>query len=226
MNLDSRRIAVDENTIVSSEWALPEAYDRRRAVVIAHGAGNDMHSPLLSYFHRSIAESGSLCVKFNFPYTEAGRRIPDGPHRLMCTWRAVIAALSADPDLSPRHVVLAGKSLGGRMASMVAAEDGGADGLVFIGYPLHPAKQTEKLRVSHLGNVACPMLFLQGTRDPLCDLGLLHKHVLDVYPNKTTLHTIDGGDHSFNVPKRANRTVASVWQELVTTTLVWMDGHF
>lgn len=223
MNISSRKIIVDDNTAVSSEWAISRHYDRNLALVIAHGAGNDMHNPLLSYIHRSVAEKGLLCVKFNFPYKELGRRAPDHPILLMRTWRAVIKELTTEPNLSPAKIVLSGKSLGGRMASMVAAEDGGIDGLVFFGYPLHPAKQTEKLRVSHLGNIRCPMLFFQGTRDPLCQLGLFRQYVLDPYAKQTTLHVIEGGDHSFNVAKKMNRTVASIWQEIATQTIAWIS---
>ena len=224
MKISGRKIIVDKDTAVTSEWAVPANYDRNHAVVIAHGAGNDMHSPLLSHLHKSIANQGILCVKFNFPYKEQGRRIPDRPDRLMSTWRAVIATLTADLDLSPNRVVLSGKSLGGRMASMVAAEDRVADGLVFFGYPLHPPGQTDKLRITHLENIVCPMLFVQGTRDPLCDLELLKTFVLDPSPKQTTLHVVESGDHSFNVLKKTQRTAESVWQEIVTVTINWLEN--
>lgn len=223
MNGDIRKIVVDDKVAVSSAWAVPKHYDRKLALVIAHGAGNDMDNPFLSYLHRCIADSGILCVKFNFPYKERGTRAPDPAPKLMRTWRAVINRVNADPKLSPTNVILSGKSLGGRMASMVAAEDAGVRGLVLFGYPLHPPSQTDRLRVSHFENVACPMLFIQGTRDPLCDLDLLRQKVIERYPDRTTLHIVEGGDHSFRVPKKINRTEASIWQEIAGVTIEWLD---
>ena len=222
MKSDSRRIVVDSKIAVSSIWAIPESYDRNLALVIAHGAGNDMHNPFLSYLHRSIADNEALCIKFNFPYKEQGRRAPDPAPKLMQTWRAVLDELNSDSELSPKNVILSGKSLGARMASMVVAEDGGAHGLVFFGYPLHPPNQTDKLRVSHFANVTCPMLFIQGSRDPLCNLDLLRYKVIDQYPDLATLYVIDGGDHSFRVLKKMNRTDESIWQEIAGVAADWL----
>ncbi|MDJ0958563.1 MAG: alpha/beta hydrolase [Arenicellales bacterium] len=224
MGTDTRKIRVDDKTIVSSVWAIPEHYDRNLALVIAHGAGNDMHNPFISYLHTNIADKGVLCVKFNFPYKEQGRRAPDHANKLMQTWRAVINEIDTDPELSPAHVFLSGKSLGGRMASMVVAEDVSARGLIFFGYPLHPPKQTDKLRVAHFEKIACSMLFIQGTRDPLCDLELLRQKVIDRYPDLATLHIIEGGDHSFGLLKKMDRTEDSVWGEIVAVTDKWMNG--
>lgn len=224
MQCKSRQIVVADKITVSSVWAIPDERKRSIAVVIAHGAGNDMHNPFLSYLHQAIADSGTPCVKFNFPYKEQGRRAPDPASRLMRTWRAVIAELNSDRDLSPQDLILSGKSLGGRMASMVAAQDGCAGGLVFFGYPLHPPKQTDRLRVSQFASITCPMLFIQGTRDPLCDLNLLQRYVLDPYADRATLHIVEDGDHSFNLPKKANRTVQAVWQEIAATTIAWVGG--
>ena len=224
MRSDTRKILVDDKAIISSVWAIPRRYDRNLALVIAHGAGNDMRSPFISYLHKKIAGSGVLCVKFNFSYKEQGRRAPDPTPKLIQTWRAVINELGSDPKLSPAHVFLSGKSLGGRMASMVIAEDANARGLIFFGYPLHPPNQTAKLRISHFENIVCPMLFIQGTRDPLCDLDLLRQKVIDRYPDLATLHIIESGDHSFRVLKKMNRTEESVWQEIVTVTVKWMNG--
>lgn len=223
MIIEHRDIVVDDTTTVASEWAVPSAYDRRTAMAIAHGAGNGMDNPLLSYLHRAMADAGVLAVKFNFPYMQLGRRAPDPAARLMRTWRAVVAQLAADTELSPERLVLSGKSLGGRMASMVAAAGTPAGGLVFFGYPLHPPKRFDKLRTDHLVDIRCPMLFIQGTRDTLCDLDLLRSHVIDKYPDRSTLHVIDGGDHSFNLPKRLGRTEQSVRREIVETTVQWLS---
>lgn len=193
-------------------------------MLIAHGAGNDMHSPLLSYIHDAIGRQGSLCVKFNFPYKEQGRRMPDHRSRLINTWRAVVAQVRTEPRLSPAKLVVSGKSLGGRMASMMVSEGVRVHGLVFFGYPLHPAGQPDKVRSSHFSNIDCPLLFIQGTRDPLCDLDLLRSEIIDQDPRRASLHVIDGGDHSFRLPRRMKRSERSVWEEIVTTTVRWLES--
>ena len=170
MKTESRKVAIDKTIAVSVELAVPDVRTSGVAVLMAHGAGNDMHSPLISYVHRALAERGLLAVKFNFPYKERGGKIPDRAPRLIATWRRVVAAVrdAEGPELS--RLFLSGKSLGGRMASMLVAEGLGVDGLIFFGYPLHPPGQREKLRAAHFSDIDCPALFIQGTRDPLCDL--------------------------------------------------------
>lgn len=224
MEIDPRNIAVDDDVTVSSEWAIPHKYDRGVGIVIAHGAGNDMRNPLLSYVHRRMADAGVLAVKFNFPYMQRGRRLPDPPARLIRTWRAVVERIASDRDLSPLRLVLSGKSLGGRMASMAVAQGLPAHGLVFFGYPLHPPKRFDKLRTGHLEAVHIPMLFIQGTRDALCDLERLRREVIDKHPDLASLHVVDGADHSFKVPKKLRRSEQSVYQEVADASMRWIDG--
>lgn len=224
MEIDPRNIAVDDDVTVSSEWAIPHKYDRGVGIVIAHGAGNDMRNPLLSYVHRRMADAGVLAVKFNFPYMQRGRRLPDPPARLIRTWRAVVERIASDRDLSPLRLVLSGKSLGGRMASMAVAQGLPAHGLVFFGYPLHPPKRLDKLRTGHLEAVHIPMLFIQGTRDALCDLERLRREVIDKHPDLASLHVVDGADHSFKVPKKLRRSEQSVYQEVADASMRWIDG--
>jgi predicted alpha/beta-hydrolase family hydrolase len=195
-----RKITVLPETIISSIWAIPQDYDDsgRNALILAHGAGNDMNNPFLSYVYESMARRGMLSVKFNFPYMEHGRKAPDRALVLENTWRAVIQSVRQDAALRPRRLFLSGKSLGGRMASHLAAQGEDCVGLIYLGYPLHPPNNGERLRAEHLSRIRCPMLFIEGTRDPLCDLTLLDS-VLSRLGAPTTLHTIEGGDHSFNV---------------------------
>jgi predicted alpha/beta-hydrolase family hydrolase len=117
--------------------------------------------------------------------------------------------------------VLGGKSMGGRIASHLAALGDPCDGLWFLGYPLHPAGQPKKMRDAHLADAPCPMLFLAGTRDPLCDLALL-RPVIERLGPRATLHVVEGGDHSFDVLKSSGRTAAEVEQELVQTSVDWL----
>ena len=167
-------------------------------LVLAHGAGNDMNAPLLAGFADGAATAGVACLRFNFPFTERGRRGPDREPVLREVWRAAFerAGDTGDPAWA------GGKSLGGRIASMMAA-DGSLDpaGLVFLGYPLHPPGRTDRIRDAHLPDVPVPMLFLQGTADPFARWDLLTATV-DRLGGRATLHPIEGGDHSFRVRGR------------------------
>ncbi|WP_455203675.1 alpha/beta hydrolase family protein [Kaarinaea lacus] len=215
-----RKIRVNDDTQVSSVWCVPDSYtpDNKLALLLAHGAGNDMHNEFLSYVHEQVAAEGILTVKFNFPYKEKGRKAPDRAPLLLATWRAVIDAVRNDTELVPNHLYLGGKSMGGRMASMIAAEGVPCHGLVFLGYPLHPSNKPEKLRCDHFADIKVPSLFIQGDRDSLCKLELLKK-ALPRLKGPSTLHVIEGGDHSFKVLKRLRRTEKQLWDEIVATVV-------
>jgi predicted alpha/beta-hydrolase family hydrolase len=217
-----QRIWLDPTTGVSSVWRFPEdAPAGGDCLILAHGAGNDMHSPFISHLQRAIASRGVITVKFNFPYKEQGRVAPDRAPRLEQTFRAVIEAVQADPGRRPQQLFIGGKSMGGRIASQLAAQDLPVAGLVLLGYPLHPAGRPEQLRAAHLGRITCPMLFIQGSRDRLCDLDLL-RQTLGTVRAPVTLHVITDGDHSFKVPKRAGRTETAIWDEIAEVLLDWM----
>ena len=216
MELIRRPIQVTKDIAVSSVWALPAGAQQApdTALVLAHGAGNDMDNPLLSFVHEALAARGVMTVKFNFPYKERGGKAPDRAPLLEATWQAVMAAVRMDAQLAPIRLFCGGKSMGGRIASQLVADGEACAGLVFLGYPLHPPKRQEKLRAEHLSRVTCPMLFIQGTRDALCDLVLLREALQRVHV-PVTLHVIEGGDHSFNVPKRMGRIVLQIQQQIV-----------
>jgi predicted alpha/beta-hydrolase family hydrolase len=127
-----------------------------------------------------------------------------------------------DPQLAPEYLFLSGKSMGGRIASHLAAQGEDCAGLIFLGYPLHPYNK-KSLRADHLPQIRCPMLFIEGTRDGLCDLELLEPILarLDV---PISLHRIEGGDHSFKVLKRIGRKQESVWEEIVQVMVKWLRG--
>jgi predicted alpha/beta-hydrolase family hydrolase len=216
VDLIKRRIHVTGDAVVSSVWAVPAGDPRPPgvALVLGHGAGNDMNNPLLSFVHEALARKGVMAVKFNFPYKERGGKAPDRAPLLEATWRAVIEAVRTDEQLAPARLFCGGKSMGGRIASQVVANGEACEGLVFLGYPLHPPKRPERLRADHLSRIACPMLFIQGTRDALCELALL-REVLKRVHAPVVLHVIEGGDHSFNVPKRMDRSVMQIQQQIV-----------
>jgi predicted alpha/beta-hydrolase family hydrolase len=190
-------------------------------VALGHGAGGDRESPLLVRLASALAESGRGALLYNFPYTDKGRRVPDSPEVLEMTARAV--AEHARGPLGARRVVLGGKSMGGRIASQAVAKGAPAEGLVFLGYPLHPPGRTETRRDKHLPKVGVPMLFVQGTRDAFARWDLLEK-LIGRLGEAATLHRIDDGDHSFRVPKRSGRTAADVEAEVFQAVLGWLAG--
>lgn len=218
-----RRIALPGGGAVSAVVALPPAFKRpgrTPAVILAHGAGTDMRHPFISTLHTGLARLGYIAVKFNFPYTEGRRRAPDPRPVLERCYRAVLDTIARDRALAPPWVAIGGKSLGGRVASYLAAAGAPVRALLLLGYPLHPAGRPEALRADHLPAVPVPMLFVQGTRDALCELDRLNP-VLARLP-QATLHTIEGGDHSFRVPRRMGRSDAEVWAEIVAVAARWL----
>jgi predicted alpha/beta-hydrolase family hydrolase len=187
------RIALSSGE-VGSVWIRPR--DAAATLVVAHGAGAGIDHPFLAGFCRAMGEARVATMRFNFPYIEHGRRSPDPERVLRETWLAAFEAASERE--SGRGVLAGGKSLGGRIASMCAADGMPAAGLVFLGYPLHAPGKTEKLRAEHLERILVPMLFLQGTRDPFANPDLL-KEVLAKLGDRAVLEPVEGGDHSFRV---------------------------
>jgi predicted alpha/beta-hydrolase family hydrolase len=168
-----------------------------------------------------------LSIKFNFPYTDAGRKAPDRMELLEKTWLAVVNAVRTDSTLAPKHLYFAGKSMGGRVASHIVAKGEQCNGLIFLGYPLHAAKQTEKLRVEHWADITCPVLFVEGTRDSLCDLEQLKSEIKRI-PAPTNLYIIEGGDHSFKVPKSVGIDQEKIFSDVKQEVITWlamMDKH-
>lgn len=190
------------------------------AFVLAHGAGGDMRARLLEAMARGLSARGHFVLRFDFPYRSSGKKLPDPKAKLVAAYRQVVARLSDLGDFD--RVVIGGKSMGGRMATHLAADDTLEGGVVLFGYPLHPPKKPEKLRDEHLPSVRAPMLFLQGTRDPLCDLGLLRPVLAPL--ERATLHVVQGGDHSLDVLKSSGRSQGDVDEELLEAIERWHRG--
>ncbi len=216
--MEERGVEVDDLRRVSSRWARPAGWAGGTAVVLAPGAGAPMDHPFLRFMQRALAAQGFLVVSFNFPYQEAGRRAPDRAPLLQATWRTMVARVR---EVAPARLVLGGKSMGGRIAAEVVAGGVPCDGLVFLGYPLHPPGRPERLRDAPLRGLRQPLLFVQGERDRLCDLGLLRGVVADLVA-PVSLHVIPEGDHSFKVPKRCGRDEAAVWAEVAAVVGAWL----
>jgi predicted alpha/beta-hydrolase family hydrolase len=173
-------------------------------LILAHGAGAGQTSAFMVRFAGDMAARGIDCVTFNFLYTERGRRLPDPSDRLEACWLAAIAAIRANRALSAQPLAIGGKSMGGRIASQVAAAGGASDlaGLVLLGYPLHPPGKPEQLRIRHLARVRAPTLFVQGARDSYGTPEELRPILAERLPD-AALYVIAEGDHSFKLPKRA-----------------------
>lgn len=216
MELEARLIELDDGEAVSSVWACPK--DPLAAVVLAHGAGAGMEHGFMKYFHEGVARAGFLSVRFNFLYKEKGRRAPDPARRLEGTYRSVIGAVRS---AGLNKLFIGGKSMGGRIASHLAARGEPVDGLFLLGYPLHPPHRTERLRVDHLAEIRQPALFVQGSRDALCKLELLKK-TLSGLKAPVDLHVVDDGDHSFKPRKSSGFTEEEARRQALAVLTNWL----
>jgi len=191
------------------------SWDGNTAVILAHGAGQGIHSPFMKYFHSEIADRGFLSVQFNFDYIEQKRRMPDPQPKLQARYRSVVAGVIA--EYRPKRVIIGGKSMGGRVASYIAADTPGVDGLVFLGYPLHPPGKPDQLRDQHLYALKAPMLFISGTKDTFAGRVLLEEVVKKIGSN-ATLVWVEGGDHSLKRGRADTtglETVADVMEDWI-----------
>jgi len=194
--------------------------DARLLYVLAHGAGAGMRHPFLEAISQRLAEQGIATLRYQFRYMEQRSRRPDPPAVAAATVReAVVEAARFAPGLP---LVAGGKSFGGRMTSTAQGEEPlpGVRGLVFLGFPLHPPGRPDDTRAEHLARVTIPMLFLQGTRDEFADLELL-RPVVKRLGDRATLHLVEGGDHSFKVPKKSGRSEGEVMGELARAIVTW-----
>ena len=193
-------------------------------LVLGHGAGAPQTSDFMVDFASALAQRGISTVTFNFPYMEEGRRLPDRALILEACFRAVIEAVRARAVAGQSRLVIGGKSLGGRMASHVAAAGlDGLAGLVFLGYPLHPPGQLEKLRAAHLARIREPMLFVQGERDAFGTREELAPILAPLGPS-VRVHVVADGDHSFKVPKRGPVSQPEVFAQVQDEIARWLGG--
>jgi predicted alpha/beta-hydrolase family hydrolase len=196
------KVKISENESVTA--ILYPAAKKNRAgvtIILGHGAGADQLSGFMRMVANGFAARGLDAMTFNFIYKEKRKRVPDTKAKLEACYRAVIDAAIANKKLKGNKLIIGGKSMGGRIASQVAAEHSeGIDGLVFLGYPLHPPGRPDKMRDEHLAKVKAPMLFVQGSRDAFGTedeiRAIIKKHRL-----RAELYVIESGNHSFKVPK-------------------------
>ena len=215
------RFAVEGAGEVSAILMRPA--NARWLLVLAHGAGAGMTHPFLEKLARELASVGVATLRYQFPYMEQRRRVPDSPSVATATVASAVRAAAKAAAGLP--LLAGGKSFGGRMSSQAASQQllDGVRGLVFFGFPLHPPNKPGTKRAEHLAKVEVPMFFLQGTRDTLADLKLLRPICRDV-GLLATLHIIETADHSFHVLKSSGKTDGEVLRELAQTTASWAEN--
>ena len=193
----------------------------RLGVVLAHDVGSSYQDPLLVHLQQQLAERRCLSLRFNFPFAEAGKRRADPVPVLRRTLRAAVGVLARDPSAAPAHLFLGGMGLGARTAAEVAAARLRADGLLFLGFPLHPAERPEEAHADELFRVVSPMLFVQGSRDRRCDLATLQR-VLSRVGAPTALHVCREADHQLRVLKKSGRSDEEVRDEVLGVVDAWI----
>jgi uncharacterized protein len=201
-----------------------EAAVSRATLILAHGAGAGQRSPFMVAFARAIAALGIDVVTFDFLYAHQRRRVPDRTPVLEACYEAAIEAVSR--RAAGERLFIGGKSMGGRIATHVAATGLGSRtaGVVLLGYPLHPPGRPEQRRDAHLPSVRPPMLFVQGSRDTFGtpeELG----PVVRMLGSRATLHVVDGGDHSFKLPRGNAARQAAVYEDIQRTVAEWIVTH-
>jgi len=193
------------------------------SLILAHGAGAGQMSAFIVAFARGIAALGIDVITFDFPYITQKRRIPDRGPVLEACYVAVIEAARRDIESARRFLVVGGKSMGGRIATQVAADrDLKVTGLVLLGYPLHPPGRPAVMRAAHLPAIRRPMLFVQGSRDNFGTPSELNPILAGLSP-PPTLHVVAGGDHSLKV-SRDPQAQAAVYDDVQRTIVRWIQS--
>nr|WP_249131567.1 alpha/beta family hydrolase [Bradyrhizobium diazoefficiens] len=219
----TKELKLDIERVGTVSAILTQPDKARACYVLAHGAGADMRHSFMAKTAQGLADRGIATFRFNFPYMEEKKGRPDQPAVAHAAIRAAVAeAAKLCPGVS---LIAGGKSFGGRMTSQAQSKAPLPEvkGLAFLGFPLHAAKKPSSERAEHLAGIAIPMLFLQGTRDELADLGHL-RPVIASLGAKATLHEVEGGDHSFAVLKKSGRTNDQAMSEVLDTLAAWIDS--
>jgi uncharacterized protein len=215
-------IAVGNDEVTGMVYRAQLRTNPPTSLILGHGAGANQTSGFMTTFANGLASRGVDVFTFNFLYTQQGRKTPDRQDRLVDTYRAVVRAVRKQPDFAAHRLLIGGKSLGGRIASHLAAE--GLDnlaGLVFLGYPLHPPGRPSQARSEHLGSIAAPMLFIQGSRDAFGSPDEL-RQVIDQDRLNAEVFAIENGDHSFKVPGKTPLEQQAIYEVAQDTIAGWL----
>ena len=201
-------VSVLRNAVEGAGWTF----------VYAPGAGSNLRDPFGQRLAERLPDAGISLARFQFPYQEAGSRRPDSPATLLATWRAVLESARQDGT----RTAIGGRSLGGRIASVLASEDASVDALALFAYPAHPPGKPEQLRTAHLPGIACPALFCSGTRDTFATPDELAA-VAALVPG-ARVHLLNGADHGFATLKSSGRSREDVWDEAAGVLMDWLGG--
>ena len=225
--MDRLAVHIREGERVSAS-TYPAAEDCRlgATLILAHGAGAGQSSSFIVRFATGLSSRGLDVLTFNFLYAEARRRIPDRTGKLEACYRAAIAAARSYGPFERNELFIGGKSMGGRIASHLAAAEAdaaafGIRGLIVLGYPLHPPGKPDQLRTAHLANIRLPMLIVQGSRDPFGTPAEL-RPVVDRLTASVTLHVIENGDHSLAPPKGSSLSTDQMYDQVQDTIVRWV----
>jgi hypothetical protein len=222
-----------ERQSVSGEWRVSVGKDETSAIfelpsggkddglvfVFAHGAGGNMNDRGVFQTAAALRDRGFGVVRFNFLYKEKKSGRPDPMPRLTECLTAVVAR--AREELEPKRLIIGGRSMGGRAASMLAADGFGCDGLLLLAYPLHPPGKPEQLRDAHLPAIKVPVICFNGTRDPFCTPALMEE-VLKRLSTNWEMHWVEGADHSFHVLKSSGKTDGEVLESMADSSAEWV----
>jgi len=210
---------------VSGVLGIPEWWPTgsRVAVALAHGSTGDLDDPLIAYLHHELTQRKYMTLRFNFPFAEAGKRASsDSLDVLVATYRNALAALGRDPSAAPAHLYIGGLGLGAKVAAQMATAPMRLDGLLLLGYPLHPQDKPEKAAPENLYRIIAPMLFVQGTRDRTCHIDTLRAALARVGA-PTRLRTVEEADGNFRVTKKSRLDPAAVHAAVLEAVVAWIE---
>ena len=225
MDPEKLTITVNErDNVTANLYGASKKLSAGTTLILGHGAGAGQSHPFMRLFAAGLAERGLDVITFDFIYMEQRRGAPDPKAKLEACYRAVIETATRNKKLKGNRLAIGGKSMGGRIASQVAAEPENASeiaALVFLGYPLHPPGRPDKLRDAHLPQIKAPMLFIQGSRDGFGFPDELRDTIKNHHLN-ATLHIVEGGDHSLKVPKSAGIPQEQIYQMTMDEIVLWL----
>lgn len=225
MEPEELKITVNDDSVTALLYAAPKKLRLGITLILGHGAGAGQLHPFMSLFASALAERGIDAMTFNFVYMEQRRSVPDPKAKLEACYQAVIDAALKYKKLKGNRLAMGGKSMGGRIASQVAAQPEGSSkiaALVFLGYPLHPPGRPDKLRDAHLPDIKAPMLFVQGERDTFGTPDEL-REVFKKHHLNPTLYAVAGGDHSLKVPKSLGTPQTKVYETVIDEIVSWLS---
>ncbi len=216
MNDETIQVEIRPTVSITAIRNMPPGPTTQHLFVYAPGAGSNINDPFGGYLSHRLTQEGIALVRFQFPYMEAGKRRPDSPALLEETWKQVIEKVRV-PNTK---LIAGGRSMGGRIASNIAAQGTTVDALALFAYPLHPPGDPTKSRDQHLPQIATPTLFCSGTRDSFATPDELATAAATV--PKATVHQVEGADHGFSVLQSSGRTREDVWGEVTEFLLSWL----